>query len=195
VVRDGVRFLTCIVRAAVAYRPARPLLLLTAALAVLALAVAGGPIRFYASERRLEEWMIYRLLLASLLATTSAIGAMAAVVAESIAAAAHGRPRARTGVTGLAVSLFQRRNRALATALLLGAALALAAPGIEEYVTSGHVAMHWSRALLASQLVVLAVVFGAATFLLEMLDLIAAQRDPGRPPHPPDRIHPARSRM
>jgi hypothetical protein len=193
VVRDGLRFLACIVRAGVAYRPARPLLLLAGALAVAALAAASGPVRFYAGERRLEEWMIYRLLLASLLATTAAIGAMAAAVAESIAAAAHGRPRARSGVTGLVVAVFQRRNRALATGLLLGAAVAVAAPGIAEYAGTGEVEMHWSRALLASLLVVLASVFGVATFLLEMLDLIAAQRDPGAPPHPPDRIHTARS--
>jgi Glycosyl transferase family 2 len=197
VLRDGVRFLTCIVQAAVAYRPARPLLLAAAALALLALAVAGEPVHFYARHARLEEWMIYRLLLASLLATSSAIATMAAVVAECIAAAAHGRARAQSGVTGFAVRMFNGRNRRLAAAFLVGGALLIAAPGIAEYLGSGHVQMHWSRAVLASLLLVLAFVFGITTFLLRMLDLIAAQRDPGGSavPAPPDRIHPARAEV
>ncbi len=192
VLRDGLRFLTCIVQAAVAYRPARPLLLAAAALAVVALSVAAQPIQFYASEGRLHEWMIYRLLLASLFATTSAVVGMAAVVAEGIASAAHGRARAEAGVTGSALSLFNRRNRLIAEAILLGSAVWIASPGVAEYLRSGHVTMHWSRALLASLLVVLAFVFGLTTFLLLMLDLIAAQRDPGAPLAPPDRVHPAR---
>jgi len=193
VLRDGVRFLTCILQAAVAYRPARPLLLAAAALAIAGLVVAAGPIGFYLREARLEEWMIYRLLLASLFAITSAIATMAAVVAETIAAAAHGRARAQRGVTGFAVRVFSRRNRRLATALLLGAALWTVAPGIGEYLSSGHVTMHWSRAVLASLFVVLAFVFGITTFLLLMLDFIAARSGPGVPPAPPDRIHPARA--
>jgi Glycosyl transferase family 2 len=193
VLRDGMRFLTCIVQAAIAYRPARPLLLAAAALAIAALAVAVEPVHFYLGHARLEEWMIYRLLLASLFATSSAIGGMAAVVAECIAAAAHGRERAHSGATGFLVGLFNRRNRRFAAAFLLGGALLIAAPGIAEYFGTGHVEMHWSRALLASLLVVLALVFGITTFLLHMLDLIAARRDAGAPPAPPDRIHPARA--
>ena len=193
VLRDGMRFLTCIVQGAIAYRPARPLLLAAAALALAALVVAAEPIHFYLGHARLKEWMIYRLLLASLFATASAIAGMAAVVAECIAAAAHGRERAHSGATGFLVGSFNRRNRRFAAAFLLGGALLIAAPGIAEYFGTGHVEMHWSRALLASLLVVLALVFGITTFLLHMLDLIAARRDVGAPPAPPDRIHPARA--
>ena len=77
--------------------------------------------------------------------------------------------------------------------MLLGAALWTVAPGIGEYLGSGHVTMHWSRAVLASLFVVLAFVFGITTFLLLMLEFIAARSDPGVPPAPPDRIHPARA--
>jgi hypothetical protein len=93
------------------------------------------------------------------------------------------------------VRIFNGRNRRLAAAFLVGGSLLIAAPGIAEYLESGHVQMHWSRAVLASLLVVLAFVFGITTFLLRMLDLIAAQRDPAglAVPAPPDRIHPARA--
>jgi len=45
VLKDGVRFLTCIVQAAIAYRPARPLLLASTAVGVLAMAIAAAPAR------------------------------------------------------------------------------------------------------------------------------------------------------
>ena len=54
--------------------------------------------------------------------------------------------------------------------------------------------MHWSRAMLSSLLVVGAVMLGVTSFLLHMLELIAAQRDGLRALRPPDRIRPARRR-
>ena len=63
VVRDGVRFLTCIVQAAVAYRPARPLLIGACVLALLGLVSGIGPLALYVRSGHLEEWMIYRILL------------------------------------------------------------------------------------------------------------------------------------
>ena len=191
--KDGLRFLSAIVQAAIAYRPARPLLLVAALLGAGGLLVAGGPLRLYAVETRLEEWMIYRLLLASLLATVAAISVMAAVLAERIAAAAHGREPARSGVTAFVLNLFNRRNRRFATGLSFGVALWIAAPGALEYLATGRVEMHWSRAALASLLVVLGSVFGITTFLIHMLELIAAQREPPLRPRAADRVHPARS--
>jgi hypothetical protein len=192
VVKDGVRFLTCIVQAAVAYRPARPLLLAGAALALSGLALATGPGRFWLAEGRLEEWMIYRLLLASLLATTSAIVVCAALVAERIAAAAHGRPPAAHGVTGFVSRFFTRTARRLGMAGLLLVAFALVAPGIADYAWSGRVELHWSRVVLSSLLVVLAAMLGVTTFLIHMVELIEAQRRAFEAPRPPDRLRPAR---
>jgi hypothetical protein len=70
-------------------------------------------------------------------------------------------------------------------------ALGVAAPGIAQYATTGEVTMHWSRAVLASLLVVLAGVLGITAFLLDMLDLIRAQRLERGPLRPPDRARPA----
>src|SRR5262249_4893886 len=115
VLKDGLRFLTCIVQAAVAYRPARPLLLAAFGLGAIALAVAGLPVAHYLIHGRLEEWMIYRLLMASLLSTVAAITVLAAVVADRIAATAHGRLPERAGVTAAVAGIFTRRNRRLAS--------------------------------------------------------------------------------
>jgi len=190
VVRDGFRFLVSIARTAAIHRPARVLLLAAAALAVGAGAVGIGPAWYWLRHGRLEEWMIYRVLLALLFGTGVALLASAAVVAEQIASIAHGRPAAVGGVTGLLRRGLSRRA-ALATAAALGAAaVAICLPGLVEYATSGEVSMHWSRAMLSSLLVVLAMALGTAVFLSETIDLMrAARAAPGALP-PPDRVRP-----
>jgi hypothetical protein len=194
VLKDGVRFLTCIVQAAIAYRPARPLLLASTAIGVLAMAIAAAPAHFYLRETRIEEWMIYRLLLASLLVTIGSIGVMSSVVADRIAARAHGRDPTALGLSGWVSGLFTRRGRRVALVALLIPAFALVYPGLVEYVSSGHVEMHWSRAVLASLMVVLVTVFGITVFLLHMLELIDKQLGGATASRLPERIHAARPR-
>jgi hypothetical protein len=191
VLRDGMRFLTCIVQAAVAYRPARPLLLAGFAAMLCAVLVGGMPVHFYLVHARLEEWMIYRLLLASLLATVAALCVATAVVAERVAALAHGRLRRDAGPTGLASRLFRRRHGWWFGLGGVGLAVLVVWQGIAQYWHSGHVTMHWSRAALASLLVVLSVAAATTAFLLEMLDLIERQRAGLASLRPPDRIRPA----
>jgi hypothetical protein len=191
VVKDGVRFLTCIVQAAVAHRPARPLLLVGGVAALAALVFAWLPLGTYASHGRIEEWMIYRLLMASLLATVAGLIVSAAVVAERMAALAHGRRPRDAGPTALAARLFQRPQRWWLVLALCGVAVAVVWPGLVEYFTSGHVTMHWSRAALASLLILLAVSLAVSAFLLDMLDLIGRQRAGLSHLRPPDRVWPA----
>lgn len=192
VARDGVRFLVSIVRAAAIYRPARPLLLVAAAVALAALLVGGGPAIHWLRHGELEEAMIYRILLASLFATVVALLASTAAVADRIAAIAHGRAYAEQGVTA-ALGRWLTRRRAVTLGVLLGvAAFGVCWPGVVEYVTTGEVAMHWSRAVLASLLMVLALALATSAFLLEMTDLIRAQRFHEAAPNAPDRLRRAR---
>jgi glycosyltransferase involved in cell wall biosynthesis len=194
VARDGVRFLASIVRAAAIYRPARPLLLLAGALALGALAVGSGPMLYWLRHHVLEEWMIYRVLLALLLGTGVALIASSAVVADQIAAIAHRRPAATTGVTGLLRRGLGRRAALGTSAALVAVAVAVCWPGIVEYASSGHIHMHWSRAMLSALMVVLAMALGTTVFLLETIDLIRAQGSAASALPAPDRIARAGSR-
>ncbi|UCE86171.1 MAG: hypothetical protein JSU66_17925, partial [Deltaproteobacteria bacterium] len=134
------------------------------------------------------EWMIYRILLGSLLATSVALLVSSAVVADRIAAAAHRRPAAETGLTAWLSRFFTRRARRIELVLLCGTAVALVWPGLVEYTTTRQVEMHWSRAALASLLLVIAVALGTTSFLLNMIELIEAQRRPAERAAEPDRI-------
>ncbi len=193
VLRDGVRFLRVILQAATCYRPARPLLLAAGPLAAVALALGAVPTLHYLRHARLEEWMIYRVLLASLATTGVVLLLAASVVADRIAAIAHDRAPDAGGVGGLVARLFTPRARWLGGLLLGAGALASAYPGIAQYLSTGMVELHWSRAVLASLLLVLAAQLGLTTFLLNMLDLIHGRRVPFEI-RPPDRIHPSQPR-
>jgi len=193
VVKDGVRFLTVILRAAVAHRPSRPLLLGAGLLALATLAVAFQPVTYWLVHGALREPMIYRVMLASLLGTLSAIVVCSAIVSERVAALVHRRPLAARGVTGRLGRLLSRGARRWSIAVLGVAAFASSWPGLVQYVSTGQVDMHWSRAMLSSLLVVVAVMLVITSFLIHMLELVAAQQHDPRAMRPPDRIRPARA--
>jgi hypothetical protein len=190
VLRDGMRFVGAIVHAAMRYRPARPLLLTAGLLALVALAVVFMPLGFWLRFGRLEEWMIYRILLGSLLTTVVALLVSSAVVADRIAAIAHRRPAAVNGLTAWLSRFFTRRARRFELLLLCGAAVALVWPGLVEYTTTRQVEMHWSRAALASLLLVIAAALGTTSFLLNTIELIAAHQRAAPQARQPDRIRP-----
>jgi glycosyltransferase involved in cell wall biosynthesis len=189
VAKDGLLFLASIAQAAICYRPARPLLVVATAIGVLAVAVGFLPVRFYLENNRLEEWMIYRMLLSSLLITISAFVVCTAVTTERIAATAHGRAFATAGVTATLSRLFGERARHLVNVVLLSTAILLVWPGINEFLSTGHVTMHWSRALLASQLVLLVTMQVLTTFVLAMVNLIERQKTARQEVARPDRLH------
>jgi hypothetical protein len=193
VLGDGARFLMAILRAAVTFRPARLLLLIAGVLGLGALALGSGPWLHWLRETRLAEWEIYRILAASLLATVSAVFVCSAVVADRIAATAHGRPPCTSGVTGMTAKLFIPRMRPVGGTVLLAAAGVSVWPGIVECLTTGAVEMHWSRAMLASLLVVIAAMLSATIFLLNMMTLIEAEGAVTVAQRPPERIHLPRS--
>ena len=110
-----------------------------------------------------------------------------------MAALVHRRPFTTVGVTGQLGRLLSRRVRRVAIPLLVAVAVAVSWPGIVQYLSTGEVAMHWSRAMLSSLLVVGASMLGITAFLVHMLELIAAQRDGLGAVRPPDRMHTRRA--
>jgi glycosyltransferase involved in cell wall biosynthesis len=172
VVRDGLRFFRVITQAAMCYRPARPLLVVAGLLCLGALLAGISPLAHWLRHRELEEWMIYRILLSSLLATGFGIAVCTAVVAEQVAVTAHGRPMREGSLIARVSRLFVPRMRRLGGLALIGLALVVVWPGLIEYATAGQVEMHWSRAVLGALLLVAAGILSATTFLLNMLSLM-----------------------
>jgi len=189
VARDGVRFLRTIVRAAMCYRPARPLLLGAAVSAAAGVLCASAPALLWLTHGRVEEWMIYRVLLASLLLSMAGLLVAAGVLADRITATLRqGRPPA-PGIHPWLRGIFSRGPRGCVAAALFAVGIGVAWPGVVQFVTTGHVDMHWSRAVLAALCCALLGVLGVTGLLLDTLDLIWVQREKRAPARPPDRIH------
>ena len=87
--------------------------------------------------------------------------------------------------------LFQPVPRRTLATILVALAVAVVWPGLVEYVSTGNVEMHWSRAMLASLLVVFATMVGITALLSNLIALIQAQSVVGQLPRPPERIRPA----
>ena len=189
VVGDGLRFLLAIVRAAMCYRPARPLLMVAAALGALAFLIGAMPSGHWLRYGQLEEWMIYRILLASLLATLSAFTTCIAIVADRIATTAHGHAIAAGPLVGRLRELSRSRSRWKVAGGSLAVAVVVVWEGVQQYLMTGHVEMHWSRPVLASLLVMLAGMLILTALLLEMMELIVDYRAGGARAVPPDRVH------
>jgi glycosyltransferase involved in cell wall biosynthesis len=155
VVRDGVRFLFAIRDAALVYRPVK-LFGAAAALCLLFAALLGAsPIEHYISVRRVEDWMIYRLLLCGFLCTSAFCLTSAGVMADQILSLVY--KRRPTFITTLLNQVFARSRLLMLAVVLSAIAVWLVAPGLWEYWQTGGVTMHWSRPAAALFLLQLAV--------------------------------------
>src|SRR5690606_19981436 len=70
--KDGFRFLTVIMKAALLYRPARLLGVVASVLLCATCLMMAYPAVYYLQNGLLEDWMIYRFLVAELFATIAA---------------------------------------------------------------------------------------------------------------------------
>jgi glycosyltransferase involved in cell wall biosynthesis len=171
--RDGLRFLRVILETAWLYRPNR----LLAGLGVLALVAAAvlmiEPSLYYLDHRRLQEWMIYRFVVGSLLGLAGWVLICAGHVTQRIVeitllpAVSH---RAEGGPLGRV--LFARWFWAVPV-VLCAAGGALVVPSALELVRTGATYAHWSRFIAMSFLVSVAIVVAATRIIDLFLDRVA----------------------
>lgn len=190
VARDGLRFLGIILSTALHVRPSRLAFPVVGLLLLLAATLLVQPTALYLRERRLEEWMIYRLLAASLLGSFMVTLFHGTIVGEQIIALSRHRYRELSAESRRGWRWLAGRRLAAGLVALAAAALALAGPGVVEYVATGHVTLHWSRVVVASFLVFLIVQTAITVALLKTIEALAEQQDyqtVGRPAAPTPR--------
>jgi glycosyltransferase involved in cell wall biosynthesis len=148
VLRDGVRFLFAIRDAVLLFQPLRVFGLTAFIAFVFGILLSAFPVEFYASNHRLEEWMIYRLLLCGLLFTSSFGLVGGGVICSRILSVLHGG--GRQTFVGTLLDGFMHRSRLFAVAALstLGAVV-LVWPGLAEFIATQHTTIHWSRPVVA----------------------------------------------
>jgi hypothetical protein len=170
VLRDGVRFLFAIRDAVLLYQPGRVFGLAAAACVILGTLWGSYPVEFYLRTQRLEEWMIYRLLLCGFLFTGAFSLLCAGVLADRILSLVY--RRRQVSFTGALFDRLLRRSHLLWVAAIgVVTAVALVWPGFVEYARTGHVTLHWSRPLVAVSLLqisVFAIVYGVLQQVVEL---------------------------
>lgn len=146
---DGVRFLRAILDGLLLFRPERVFWILSVPLFLVAAVVSIFPVEFYLSNGRVEEWMIYRFLLAFLVGGAAFLSLGAGTLVAFMAELVLGSER-RTFVGQVLFRLFRGGWAAALVGLLVTLSLWLVWPGIAEYVTTGRVSLHWSRVIVAA---------------------------------------------
>jgi len=176
VIRDGIRFLVAILNATLLYRPSRFFGLCTALCILTGLMWGLYPLEFYVRNHRLEEWMIYRVLLCAFLGTCAFVGLGASVLSEQILSLVY-RRRWRTFLGQVTELLYSPRSLFAFAILAMTGGFVLVWPGLTDYLATGHTALHWSRAIVASFLLQLAVFAMVMIVLQQIVGLWKQQLD------------------
>jgi glycosyltransferase involved in cell wall biosynthesis len=147
--RDGWRFLQAILDGVLLFRPERVFVVL----ALLALAAAAllslGPVEFYVRNARVEEWMVYRFVVAFLLGSAGVFASSVAALVSQLSELALER-RERTFWMSLLIRSFRGVRVTVLVVLLVAGSVALVWPGLVEYASTRHVTLHWSRVMVAA---------------------------------------------
>jgi glycosyltransferase involved in cell wall biosynthesis len=174
VLRDGMRFLFAIRDAVLLYQPTRLFGVVAACAALAGILWSSYPVEFYLRNQRLEEWMIYRLLLSGFLFNAAFCLVCAGVLADRVLSLVYHR-RSATFLTALFDRLLDRTRLLYLAIACVAVAVVLVWPGLVDYVRSGHVTLHWSRPLVAVSLLQIALFSCVYSVLQKVVDLWSGQ--------------------
>lgn len=146
---DGWRFLRALIDGVLLFRPERLFLFLAVATLACTALLTATPIEFYLRNGMIEEWMIYRFVVAFLLGSAGVLALSEATVANRMSELVLDRGRPPWWMSFLTRS-FRGVPRTILVFILGGASLALVWPGLVEYVSTGQVTLHWSRVFVAA---------------------------------------------
>jgi glycosyltransferase involved in cell wall biosynthesis len=175
VLRDGLRFLRIIVDTALTYRPLRFFGAAGVILLLIALAYGLTPAAHYVTDRRIEDWMIYRLVAVMVAVVTGVALIAVGLLAQQTVALIHedfAPPRARHRL--LHRTLLENLIPWGVVATLGG--VALNGRSLVEYATTGQVTAHWIYVLTGGLLVMLGIEFLCFGVLARVLNILAARK-------------------
>ena len=168
--KDGIRFLKVILEMTFLYQPQRVFFLAAAGLSLFALLLMLMPIGFYLQNRMLEEWMIYRFMVAQLSGTLAALLFLASFVSERIVGIALGNGRMTPKI--LSSRFFTSSFGLVCAFILLISGFFLVERSLVDRLTLGSTYEHWSRYMVMAFLFFLSAVIFIARGLNYILNLI-----------------------
>lgn len=173
--KDGLRFLNVILRAALLYRPSRPLNLLGLLALLAAVTLMVPPVIYYGQHHSVLEWMIYRFVVAQLAGISGLMLFGASYLTARMVNLTISR---QSGVseplsTGVIRYFLHRRVPYAAAGLLIATGTALVVPSFLELVRTGATYEHWSRFIVMSSLDLTGILLLILKGVDAVLDLLA----------------------
>jgi glycosyltransferase involved in cell wall biosynthesis len=175
VLKDGIGFLRVIVDGVLCYRPERIFLSGFSVCLLISLLMAVYPTEFYVQNRRLEEWMIYRFLACFLLCSVGVLLLSGSALANQMATLGQYRRQQEGFWAGISGRIFKGKFLAILTISVVTISTLLVWQGIVQYLTTGHVEIHWSRVVVAAFGILLASQLLVTGVLLRVLEIWKAQ--------------------
>jgi glycosyltransferase involved in cell wall biosynthesis len=172
VISDGIRFLRSIVECALIYRPGRLFSLLAVPFLAIAVLFSVHPVEVYLRERRLDEWMIYRLITVLMCYLVASVLLTASVLSERFVAVIRGRRRVPGFVFGLAQQFITPKALMITGAVLLAVAALMNYEAARQYLATRQIAVHWSRVLVGGFLVSAAIHLAVTAVMVRMADIL-----------------------
>lgn len=186
VVKDGLRFLRCILDVCLLYRPLRmfgpPALGLLALAAFLGLTIAWA--KFVdPAHAHLPRWYLFRMITATVAAALALTLLMVGVVAERVAAVVRRRQPPAGLVHTLVAPLLGSHATLVGGVLCLASGLALNVGTAYEWLTTRHVEVDtwWTYAITGGFLLIVGAAALALSVLNRVLDLLHAGLNAGLP--------------
>lgn len=149
VIKDGFRFLRVILESAFLYQPQRPWLWMSLSLFLAATLLMGTPLFHYLQNQNVEEWMIYRFVVANFLGTAGMLSLSASYLTRQISKIALSQEVENSQATGL-TKFFRSGAFWLIPVALGGTGFALVAASALQLIETGHTYVHWSRFIAMS---------------------------------------------
>ncbi|MGH7694129.1 MAG: glycosyltransferase family 2 protein [Gemmatimonadaceae bacterium] len=175
VARDGIRFLKIILETALSYRPLRFFGVAGAVLLLLALGYGLSPLVHYISERRIPEWMFYRLSAVVVAITAGVNLILVGLLAQQAVSLIHEEFQPTGRLRHLLNGLVSRQLMAWGV-LLFAVGVGLNAPSLRSYLTTGHVTAHWIYILVGGLLVLLGIQCISFSVLARALAVLTFRR-------------------
>lgn len=145
VAKDGIRFLKVILNTAFLYRPQIIFNSCSLFSAILALIIMAYPIKYYVEFHQVEEWMIYRFIVAELFALTSVLLFSSSFLLQNTLLLSMSSNLKMSKAKGISNRFFSSTISTVLSFVLLIIGFLLIRNSLFSRISTGHTYEHWSR--------------------------------------------------
>ncbi len=178
IINDGIRFLKTIAEVALYYKPLKVFFTSGMVLIVISFLYSLYPIFFYLKHHRIEEWFIYRLISILVFSLVGLNFIVFGLFADKFVAIINNQESAIDRINNkLFCWILEPWNIFKIGLFISFLGIALNIKTIHQYITLGHIYVHWVYVLTGAVLILSGMVVFTFGFLHKILDMYKERRD------------------